>query len=113
MSKMSMTLITHGLAGELKDDGIACNTLWPRTAIQTAAVKNKLGGDESMSASRIPEIMADAAHVILTSDAKQTTDNFFMDDEVLISNGETIDSLAKYLPNKSIPLSSLMQDFIC
>jgi citronellol/citronellal dehydrogenase len=66
-----------------------------------------------MANSRIPEIMADAAHVILTADAKQTTENFFMDDEVLISNGETIDSLAKYLPNNSIQLGALMQDFIC
>ena len=48
LGKFGMTLITHGLSGELKDDGIACNTLWPRTAIQTAAVKNLLGGDDSM-----------------------------------------------------------------
>ena len=93
LGKFGMTLITHGLAGELKDDGIACNTLWPRTAIQTAAVQNLLGGDSTMSGSRTPEIMADAAYVILSSKSSETTDNFFMDDEVLISSGKTITDL--------------------
>ena len=92
-----MTLITHGLSGELKDDGIACNTLWPRSYVATAAVNNILGGESSMKGSRNPAIMADSAHVILTSCSKSTTDNFFMDDEVLISNGQTIDDLQKYL----------------
>ena len=92
-----MTLITHGLSGELKDDGIACNTLWPRSYVATAAVNNILGGESSMKGSRTPAIMADSAHVILTSCSKSTTDNFFMDDEVLISNGQTIDDLQKYL----------------
>ncbi len=114
ITKQGMTMITHGLAGELKDDGIACNTLWPRTGIQTAAVKNLLGGDESMAKSRAPEIMADSAHVILTSEAKLTTDNFFLDDEVLISSGMTIDDIvAKYSPAKGFALSKLMPDFIC
>ena len=62
LGKYAMTLITHGLAGELKDDGIACNTLWPRTAVQTAAVQNLLGGDSTMSGSRTPAIMADSAY---------------------------------------------------
>ena len=99
LGKYNMTLITHGLAGELKDDGIACNTLWPRTAIQTAAVQNLLGGDSTMSGSRTPEIMADSAYVILTSKASATTDNFFLDDEVLISSGQNITDLKKYLPS--------------
>lgn len=88
----------HGLSGELKDDGIACNTLWPRTSIQTAAVKNVLGGDGTMDQSRTPEIMADSAYVILTSKASKTTDNFFMDDEVLASVGVT--DFSKYNPSK-------------
>jgi len=113
LGKYSMSLLTHGLAGELAEDKIGCNTLWPRTAIQTAAVQNLLGGDSSMAASRTPEIMADSAYVILTSKASKTTDNFFMDDEVLISSGETIDSLKKYLPNPSLPDSALMPDFMC
>ena len=61
LGKYAMTLITHGLAGELRDDGVGCNTLWPRTAIQTAAVQNLLGGDSTMAGSRKEEIMADAA----------------------------------------------------
>jgi len=67
LGKYGMTLVTHGLAGELRADGIACNCLWPRTSISTAAVSNILGGDFAMKHSRTPEIMADAAHVILTS----------------------------------------------
>ena len=80
-----MTLVTHGLADELRSEGIAGNTLWPRTAIATAAVKNLLGGEETMSKSRSPEIMADAAYLIITSKASETTDQCFMDDEVLLS----------------------------
>jgi len=105
-------MISHGLAGELHDDGVGCNTLWPRSYLATAAVKNKLGGDESIAGSRSPEIMADAAHVVLTSEAKMTTDNFFMDDEVLISNGATIDDLQKYQLKKG-KLSSLIPDGLC
>jgi len=74
LAKYGMTLITHGLSGELENDGIACNTLWPRTAVATAAVRNLLGGGPTIDGSRIPEIMADAAHVILTSDATKTND---------------------------------------
>ena len=92
-----MTLIAHGLSGELKDDGIACNTLWPRSYVATAAVNNILGGKSSMNSSRTPAIMADSAHVILTACSKSTTDNFFVDDEVLISSGQTIDDLQKYI----------------
>jgi citronellol/citronellal dehydrogenase len=62
-----MTLLTHGMADELRDEKIACNTLWPRTSIATAAVKNLLGGEGTVSKSRTPEIMSDAAYVILTS----------------------------------------------
>lgn len=112
LGKYAMTLITHGLAGELKDDGIACNTLWPRTAISTAAVQNVLGGDEVMNSSRTEGIMSDSAYVILTADAKKTSDNFFLDDEVLISNGATIDDLTKYNP-KGATNAQLMQDFMC
>lgn len=106
-------MITHGLAGELKDDGVGCNTLWPRTAVATAAVKNLLGGDSSVAASRTPDIVAEAAHVILTSDSKLTNDNFFMDDEVLISNGSSIDEIEKKYRIKEGPLSKLMADFMC
>lgn len=108
-----MTLISHGLAGELRDDGIGCNTLWPRTAIATAAIQNVLGGDAAMAGSRKPEIMADAAHIILTSKATHTTDNFFMDDEVIISNGKNITDLKKYLPSANLPDHLLVPDYMC
>ena len=67
-----------------------------------------------MAGSRHPAIMADSAHVILTSCSKATTDNFFMDDEVLISNGATIDDIqAKYMIVKGAPLSKLIPDGLC
>jgi citronellol/citronellal dehydrogenase len=94
MAKYGMTLCAYGMADEFREDGVACNTLWPRTAIATAAVQNLLGGDSTMKMSRDPEIMADAAYVILTSDSRKTTRNFYLDDEVLASVGET--HLEKY-----------------
>lgn len=113
LGKYGMTLLTHGLAEELREDGIACNTLWPRTAIQTAAVQNLLGGDSTMAGSRTPAIMADSAYVILTSNSSSTTDNFFMDDEVLISSGKTITDLKKYLPSGDVADHMLIPDFMC
>jgi citronellol/citronellal dehydrogenase len=110
MAKYGMTLITHGLAEELANDGIACNTLWPRTAIATAAVQNLLGGDSSINGSRIPEIMGDSAYYILTSDSKKTTDQFFIDDEVMVSNG--VYDLSKYKVNPNLPDHKLMTDFM-
>jgi citronellol/citronellal dehydrogenase len=89
MAKYGMTLCAYGMAGEFKEEGIACNTLWPRTAIATAAVQNLLGGESTMKVARDPTIMSDAAYVILTSDSRKTTGNFYLDDEVLASNGET------------------------
>lgn len=77
--------LNKGLAGELREEGIACNTLWPRTMVASAAVKNLLGGDKSIKKSRIPDILGDAAHIILTSDSRAATDNFFVDDEVIVS----------------------------
>ena len=65
-----------------------------------------------MAISRTPDIMSDAAYVILTSKSATTTDNFFLDDEVLISNGDTIDTLAKYLPPGATN-GTLMPDFMC
>ena len=66
-----------------------------------------------MAGSRIPAIMADSAYVILTSNAKKTTDNFFLDDEVLISDGMTITDLKKYLPNPNAQDHMLVPDFMC
>jgi len=89
IAKYGMSLVTLGLAEELRDVGVAANSLWPRTLIATAAVQNLLGGDAAMRASRSPEIMADAAHVILTRDPRACTGNFFIDEDVLHEAGIT------------------------
>jgi citronellol/citronellal dehydrogenase len=89
IAKYGMSLCTLGLAEELKDRGIAANSLWPRTTIATAAIRNLLGGDEAMARCRSVEIMADAAHAILTSDSRTATGNFYIDDEVLAAAGVT------------------------
>jgi citronellol/citronellal dehydrogenase len=87
MAKLDMSIIALGLAGELKGDRIAVNTLWPRTTIATAAIKNLLGGDAIMRMSRSPEIMADAAHVILTQDSSTFTGRSVIDDTLLYEHG--------------------------
>ncbi|RMI28867.1 NAD(P)-dependent oxidoreductase [Nocardia stercoris] len=89
IAKYGMSLTTLGLADELRADGIAVNSLWPRTTIASAAVENVLGGDELLARSRTPEICADAAHVVLTSPAAETTGNFFLDEDVLAAAGVT------------------------
>ena len=89
IAKYGMSICTLGLAEELKDDGIAANSLWPRTIIATAAVQNLLGGDAAMAKSRKPEIMADAAHAIFMRPSRQATGNFYIDDEVLAEAGVT------------------------
>ncbi len=86
IAKFGMSECVLGLAGELRDAGIAVNALWPRTTIATAAV-NMLGGDAMIKRSRKPEIMADAAHIVLTRPAGGFTGRFLIDDEVLRENG--------------------------
>ncbi|MCA9683378.1 MAG: NAD(P)-dependent oxidoreductase [Myxococcales bacterium] len=95
MSKYGMSMCVLGMAAEFERKGVAVNALWPRTAIATAAVNNILGGEEMMRRSRKPEIMADAAHAILTRPARECTGNFFIDDEVLREAGvEDLDQYA-------------------
>jgi citronellol/citronellal dehydrogenase len=89
MAKYGMSLVTLGLAEELRDAGIAANSLWPRTTIATAAVANLLGGDEALAGSRTPAIMADAAHAVLVRDPRTCTGQFFLDEEVLAQEGVT------------------------
>jgi citronellol/citronellal dehydrogenase len=86
-AKYTMSLYTMAMAAEFKDRGVAINSLWPRTTIATAAVANEIGGAAMMAASRKPEIMADAAHWILTQPARDWTGKFFIDDEVLMAAG--------------------------
>lgn len=87
VSKYAMSLVTSGLAAEWADAGIAVNALWPKTAIATAAVRNLLGGDRAIERSRHPRIMADAAFVVLTQAARETTGRFFIDEDVLREAG--------------------------
>ncbi|MBF6178917.1 SDR family oxidoreductase [Nocardia otitidiscaviarum] len=89
IAKYGMSLTTLGLAEELRKYGIGVNSLWPRTTIATAAVKNLLGGEQMIATSRTPDIYADAAYLVLTSPAKDTSGNFFIDDEVLAAHGVT------------------------
>jgi citronellol/citronellal dehydrogenase len=106
MSKYGMSMCVLGMAEEFKPYGIAVNALWPRTAIATAAVKNLLGGDTAMSRCRKPEIVADAAHAILIRDGRGCTGNFFIDDDVLRSEGVT--DLVEYAVK---PGEELLPDF--
>ena len=92
MSKYGMSMTVMGLAEEFKRDGIAVNALWPRTVIDTAALQMIPGMDTNFC--RKPEIMGDAAYAILNRPAKECTGNFFIDDEVLASEGIT--DLDKY-----------------
>lgn len=87
LSKYGMSMVMLGLAEELKADGIACNALWPRTTVATAAVNFVLGGDSLMKRSRTPEIMADAAHAILVRSSREFTGQFVLDDDVLAEEG--------------------------
>jgi citronellol/citronellal dehydrogenase len=89
MSKYNMSMIAWGLSAELKNDGIAANTLWPRTTIATAAVNNLLGGEMLMKMSRTPEILADAAYYVLCRPSRTCTGNFFIDEAVLAEEGIT------------------------
>ncbi|MEO8060037.1 MAG: NAD(P)-dependent oxidoreductase [Burkholderiales bacterium] len=87
MAKYGMSECTLGHAGEFRPHGIGVNSLWPRTAIATAALQMIPGID--LARCRNPQILADAAYLILTSDAKITSGNFFIDDELLRSHGVT------------------------
>ena len=92
MAKYGMSMCVLGMSEEFRETGIAVNALWPRTAIDTAALQMIPGIDTA--ACRTPEILADAAYVILNRPSKETTGNFFVDDEVLASVGVT--DLEKY-----------------
>jgi citronellol/citronellal dehydrogenase len=88
LSKYGMSLAAYGLAAELEADGIAVNTLWPRTVIATAALA-MLGGMVKPEQCRKPDIVAEAAHAILTRPARDCTGRHFIDDEALADAGIT------------------------
>ncbi len=97
MAKFGMSLCTLGMADEFREQGVAVNSLWPLTSIDTAAVRFALGGDAMARRSRGPHIMADAAHVILTRPSRDCTGQFFIDEEVLRASGVT--DFSSYAPH--------------
>jgi citronellol/citronellal dehydrogenase len=101
ISKYGMSLCVLGLAEEFKADGVAVNALWPRTVIATAALA-MLGGIAPTENCRTPEIMADAAHLVLTQDSRRGTGNFYIDEAVLREAGVT--DFEKYAVKPGTPL---------
>ena len=87
MAKYGMSMCVLGMAEEFRNDGIGVNALWPRTVIATAAIAMIPGAAERVDMMRRPEILADAAHAVLVRDARTTTGNFFIDEDVLIEAG--------------------------
>src|SRR5476651_2550865 len=110
MAKFGMSLVVLGLAGELRARGIAVNALWPRTPIATAAVKNLLGGDALMRASRKPEILADAEHLIFCKEAKAFTGNFLIDDTFMAENGVTDFDVYRVDPTQALAVDFFVPD---
>ena len=108
ISKFNMSLMAKYWDKEFPNIGV--NTLWPRTTIATAPVKNLLGGDEMINISRKPEIMGDAASYILRADPKLCSGKNFIDDEVLASVDVDVE---KYRLNSEIKEKDLMPDFFC
>jgi citronellol/citronellal dehydrogenase len=106
MAKFGMSLAVLGLAGELRAKKIAVNALWPRTTIATSAIKNLLGGNAVMQASRTADILADAAHMIFCKPSADFTGNFLIDDSFLWENG--VRDFDYYRVNNDV---DLMQDF--
>lgn len=105
LTKYNMSMMAIGWAEELKKNNIASNALWPKTTIDTAAVRNLLGGETLAKMSRTPQILADAAFYILSQNPAQCTGNCFTDEEVLAAEG--IIELDKY---SVVPGAKLYKD---
>ena len=104
-AKYGMSLVAHGLAEELGKFGVASNCLWPRTSLDTAAVRNVIGA-ELVKGSRKPSIYADAAYAVLKRDSNENTGNFYLDQDVLEEEGVT--DFTDYAVD---PESKLVSDF--
>jgi citronellol/citronellal dehydrogenase len=102
MAKFGMSLCVLGFAAEFSTRGVAVNALWPRTTIATAAIKNLLGGEQIMRASRKPEILADAAYLIFNKPSREFSGNFLIDEDFLRSEG--VRDLEKYRVDPSVEL---------
>ena len=109
MAKYGMSLCVLGMAEELKPQRIAVNALWPKTVIATAAVQNLLGGDATVKGSRKADIMADAAHVILTRKSTEYTGNFAVDEALLRSAGVT--DFSQYAMTPGMKDEDLLPDY--
>ena len=103
IAKFGMSLVVLGLAGELREQGIAVNALWPRVTIATAAIKNLLGGERVMRMSRTADIMADAAYAVFHKPARSFTGHFLIDDTFLA--GEGVTDFEKYRAMPGEPLA--------
>ncbi len=110
MAKFGMSLVVLGLAGEFRDKGVAVNALWPRTTIATAAVENLLGGDALMRASRKPDILADAAHLVFLKPAREFTGRFLIDDTFLAENGVTEFDHYRLDPSRDLQVDFFVPD---
>jgi len=102
MAKYGMSMCVLGMAEEFRSHGIAVNALWPRTVIATSAIAMIPGAAERSDMMRRPEILADAAHVVLTRDARTTNGRFFIDEDVLAEAGVT--DLERYAVKPGAPL---------
>lgn len=101
MSKYGMSMCTLGMAEEFRKDGIAVNSLWPKTLIATAAIANNFS-KIIYHASRKPIIVADAAYEIVTSDSRKVSGNFFIDEEILRQRG--VRNFKDYAMHRFIPV---------
>ena len=108
MAKFGMSLCVLGMAGEFKKQGVAFNALWPKTTIDTAAIRNVVGA-ELANRSRKPDIMADAAHAILTRSSRDCTGNFYVDEEVLREEG--VSDFSGYAVTPGLKNAELQPDF--
>jgi citronellol/citronellal dehydrogenase len=112
MAKYGMSLCVLGMAEEFRNDGIAFNALWPRTAIATAAVEFALGGDAMIKGSRTVDILSDAAHLIFTKPAREFSGNFLIDDTFLYEHGARdftkyrVDPSRKLFPDFFVPATA-------
>jgi len=109
MAKYGMSMCVLGMAEEFKEDGVAVNALWPRTAIWTAAMK-MLGGDEAANGCRTVDIMSDAAYKILTSPSRSTTGNFFIDEDLLRKTGQTDFEKYACVPGHALSIDFFLED---
>jgi citronellol/citronellal dehydrogenase len=103
IAKYGMSLCVLGFAGEFRARGIAVNALWPRTTIATAAIRNIVGGEAMMRASRTPDILADAAYLVFNKPSRSFSGHFLIDDTFLA--GEGVTDLDRYRVDSSLPLN--------